>query len=779
MTRLVRGAWSRRGALTTLVLMTAVVVGGAVGVLGFAAAAGTSRLLAAPLLLLGAVAVPSIGAELAAARREEIGLARLRGIHGARLWRFLLLEPLGAIVVGTALGVLLGAVVTVASTSWWLGDAAEPLDRTAVLTALGTALGGLVIVVVSSVAALREPLAVQVATRQRPRRATTVAVFLSVLVIVGAGVAAYRSRAGTTDDPDTLVLLGPALVGLALGQVAIWLLRLGARIATGTTGGRGIAPFLATRRLARADDLVTPLRLVVAAAVVATLATTGAAAVDDWTDTESRIAAAGPTVVPVDGGARGALALTRELDPQGEHLMATAVVPNLDRLAERRAYVDAGRFASVVGDFYDDTPVADAARSVPDLAADLPDLALRGDTLTVDARVLEKGSGSTRALGLEVVYVGNDDSRQSATLALPLGSEGATATRTVRLRGCADGCELAGMSVRRIYREGTNVFNLDPEPYVVLLERVVVGDRDLTDVTWKPDEGSISANENNRFFDDLVDPLRRISANRPDGLEVAPLPEGPTTLVLTASEVPVRLLSADLEDPVPLDLGSDERRAEPLGSYAALPLVGSVGVLTDLTASSVASRPTVPSAQSGVVVAADTPDELLDRLVAATGTDPRSLDDLRDEIGTTAGADQAHAYVLMAGACVLVALLALAAGVARHLRSYRHDVAALRVLGVGVATARRAGRAELASLAVLVLLTVAVGGWVAVELLLGGLPLVTPPPAAQLLDTSPRTLALVVPAVLAAVAVLAVGGRARVVRDATTRPSLLRDEERR
>lgn len=779
MTRLVRGAWSRRGALTTLVLMTAVVVGGAVGVLGFAAAAGTSRLLAAPLLLLGAVAVPSIGAELAAARREEIGLARLRGIQGARLWRFLLLEPLGAIVVGTALGVLLGAVVTVASTSWWLGDAADPLDRAAVLTALGTALGGLVIVVVSCVAALREPLAVQVATRQRPRRATTVAVFLSVLVIVGAGVAAYRSRAGTTDDTDTLVLLGPALVGLALGQAAIWLLRLGARIATGTTGGRGIAPFLATRRLARADDLVTPLRLVVAAAVVATLATTGAAAVDDWTDTESRIAAAGPTVVPVDGGARGALALTRELDPQGEHLMATAVVPNLDRLAERRAYVDAGRFASVVGDFYDDTPVADAARSVPDLAADLPDLALRGDTLTVDARVLEKGSGSTRALGLEVVYVGNDDSRQSATLALPLGSEGATATRTVRLRGCADGCELAGMSVRRIYREGTNVFNLDPEPYVVLLERVVVGDRDLTDVTWKPDEGSISANENNRFFDDLVDPLRRITANRPDGLEVAPLPEGPTTLVLTASEVPVRLLSADLEDPVPLDLGSDERRAEPLGSYAALPLVGSVGVLTDLTASSVASRPTVPSAQSGVVVAADTPDELLDRLVAATGTDPRSLDDLRDEIGTTAGADQAHAYVLMAGACVLVALLALAAGVARHLRSYRHDVAALRVLGVGVATARRAGRAELASLAVLVLLTVAVGGWVAVELLLGGLPLVTPPPAAQLLDTSPRTLALVVPAVLAAVAVLAVGGRARVVRDATTRPSLLRDEERR
>jgi hypothetical protein len=67
----------------------------------------------------------------------------------------------------------------------------------------------------------------------------------------------------------------------------------------------------------------------------------------------------------------------------------------------------------------------------------------------------------------------------------------------------------------------------------------------------------------------------------------------------------------------------------------------------------------------------------------------------------------------------------------------------------------------------------------AVELLLGGLPLLTPPPAARPLDTSPRALSLALPAVLAALAVLVVGGRARVVRDATTRPALLRDEERR
>ena len=71
MSRVLRGVWSRRGALTALVLMSVVVVGGAVTVLQFAEAADTSRWLTAPLLLIGAVAVPSIGAELAVARRAE------------------------------------------------------------------------------------------------------------------------------------------------------------------------------------------------------------------------------------------------------------------------------------------------------------------------------------------------------------------------------------------------------------------------------------------------------------------------------------------------------------------------------------------------------------------------------------------------------------------------------------------------------------------------------------------------------------------------------------
>ncbi len=365
--------------------MTVVVVGGAVTVLQFAGAAGTSRWLTAPLLLLGAVAVPSIGAELAVARREEIGLARLRGIHGLRLWRFLLVEPLLAIAVGTILGLAVGAVGTVLATRTWLTETADALQQPALVAAAAIAGAALVIVALSAAAALREPLAVQVSTRRRPRRATTLAIFLSVLVLVGAGVAAYRSRSAS-NEPDLVVLLGPALVGLALGQAAIWVIRIAARGLTPATERRGLGAFLAARRLARADDLVTPVRLVVAAAVVGALALSGAVSVSGWTRDQARVEVPGTrAIAATDLGAMGALALTEKVDPEGEHLIATAIVRNEERLGERRAYVDAGRWDAVVGGFYDDTPARAASDAVDRLATDAAPLQVRGDRLTVAA----------------------------------------------------------------------------------------------------------------------------------------------------------------------------------------------------------------------------------------------------------------------------------------------------------------------------------------------------------------------------------------------------------
>ena len=200
-------------------------------------------------------------------------------------------------------------------------------------------------------------------------------------------------------------------------------------------------------------------------------------------------------------------------------------------------------------------------------------------------------------------------------------------------------------------------------------------------------------------------------------------------------------------------------------------------MLSDLRTAAVGSGPTVPSAVVSIVAAEGTPQTLLDQVEEATGSSWQSLDDVRTSLGQAHGGAQARAYALTALACALVALLALGAGVARHLRDYRRDVASLRVLGIGLGTARRAGRAEIVTLTVLVAGAAVAGGWLAVTLLLGGLPLLSLPIAALPLDTTAQAWPLLVPAALAAAAVVVVGGRARAVRSTTTRPSLLREEE--
>ncbi|GAB3016139.1 hypothetical protein GCM10011376_04640 [Nocardioides flavus (ex Wang et al. 2016)] len=790
MSRVLRGAWSRRGALTTLVLMTAVVVGGAVTVLQFAEAAGTSPWLTAPLLLLGAVAVPSIGAELAVARREEVGLARLRGIHGTRLWRFLLVEPALAIVVGTLLGLALGAAGTVLATGTWLDEAAPALGRPALLASGIIAGAGLVIVGLSAGAALREPLAVQVSARRRPRRATTLAAFLSVLVLVGAGVAAYRSRSAD-GEPDLVVLLGPALVGLALGQVAIWVVRLAARGLTPVTERRGLGAFLATRRLARADDLVTPMRLVVAAAVVGALALSGAVAVGQWTEEQAAVEVPGARTIDATAlGAVGAVDLTEQVDPQGRHLLATAIVRNESRLAERRAYVDAARWDTVVGDFYDDTAARAASDAVGRLDTGLAPVQVTGDRVELTISGLEvpgvrtfRGRDESFRVGggrveLTLGFVGADNSSGAATVDLDVPADGRSVSRSVRVRACAAGCVVTGLSVARA---GDGVF--DASDFVVLVEELAVGDDDLLAEAWRADPASVQAAVDNRFIRSY-EPPEVVAVNRPDGLQLALLPAVPLELGpdLGPTEVPVLVADGGSdggsdEAPQALDLGGDDRATEVLGVARSMPLVGTVGTLADIRTSAVGSGPTVPAAEVQVVAAPGTPRSVLDEVAAATGTEWRTRQAVRESLGDRFGGAQSVAYALTALACALVALLALGAGVARHLRDYRRDVASLRVLGISTGTARRAGRAELVSLTVLVVASVVAGGWLAVTLLLDGLPLLSIPVAGLDLDTAPHAWALALPALLGAAAVVLVGGRARAVRAATTRPSLLREEE--
>ena len=459
MTRATRGARSRRGTLLTLVAMTAVVTAGVVTVLGFADvlrdwSAGSggdedevisiSRWLALPLLVIGGVAVPAVGHELSIARREEVGLARLRGVHGVRMVVFLLAEPLLAVVTGAVAGLALGIAGTWLTARWWLSEAGVGASRrTRWLRPGWCSSSPWRAVSVGMLAASREPLSdqVSIAATVASRRAAS-SLFGSVLVLAAAGLAVYRS--GREGDPDLLVLAGPALVGLAAGQLTVWLLRGVAGLAQARTSGSALPAFLATRRVGRGADR---------GHVAAPARRRGRRRHPGGDRRRGRVRR-GPTTPPaspaarryrvdVDPAAQEASAIAEELDPQSRWL-APAVLVADDSPTRRRAFVDTSRFEQIVGDFYAGTPAADVTDDLADLRTE-PRPAAVGDRITVaadafPARVPGTGPQAVGALELALEYVTVTGSPGTAILRLLGSDEGGQVSASQDVEECQEGC---------------------------------------------------------------------------------------------------------------------------------------------------------------------------------------------------------------------------------------------------------------------------------------------------------------------------------------------------
>jgi predicted lysophospholipase L1 biosynthesis ABC-type transport system permease subunit len=130
----------------------------------------------------------------------------------------------------------------------------------------------------------------------------------------------------------------------------------------------------------------------------------------------------------------------------------------------------------------------------------------------------------------------------------------------------------------------------------------------------------------------------------------------------------------------------------------------------------------------------------------------------------------------MAGFCVLVALLVLASAVARQRVVHRHEVAALRALGVEFSQARQSGRWEIGALGFGAVVATVVGGIAGVVLLLRNLALVRVPAHSVQLDVGVAVLPIAASALAAAALVVLVGGRGRSARPGQTRPALLRED---
>lgn len=757
MIRTLRGAWSRRGTLLPLFWLTVVVVTGAVTVVGFARSAGTSPMLAVPLLVLGAVAVPATGRELAAARRGEIAIARLRGLQGGELATLLAVEPLLVLLAGGLVGLVLGSVGSWLAGAAWAEPALLP-GLPAVLAGLGIVVVGLLAVLLGMAGALREPLSEQVSPASRPRPVSLGAVFADVLVLVAAVVAVYRSSVVPGDDVDVLVLAGPALVGLAVGQVVVWLIKLTARAAVGRTAEGSLAGFLGVRRLARVADAAAPVRVLVAAAVVAALALTGATQVDDWTDDTARLRSGAPLQVTVDTDAPGALALTRDLDPDGRWLMAAVLVEGEGSVPARRAFLDTARYDAVIGDFYAGTPAADVARHVADLGGGDGSIAT-GDTVTATVQGVSRRDRGLIRPRVAVAYVDGHGSPQRAVIELAIARDGAAATGTAPLEGCEGGCVISSITLARTAGDTTL-------PWV--LSALDFGGVDGLAREWKtaPSNGFGEAVTPAVVDEGLLAPAshRALVAEALSG-------GGPRTPVLATDSAVWPEGRPQLDS-----TGGDERPADVLDRLPGLPLVEADGLLADLPRSVAGAPPTVPAAQVMVLARSDTPAAVLSRLVDRAGHRPHTLAQADETTADQTGAAQARVYSLMAVFCLVAALLVLMAAVARRRQAWVREVAALRVIGVPVSALRGSARVEVLWLAVASVLATLAGALLAVELLLGHLALVSVPLHAVPLHTGialwPVLLALVVVTGI----VLAVTGRGRTLQLDRTRPAILREE---
>ena len=758
MNRTLRGAWARRGTLLPLLLLTAAVVAGVVAVIGLTGGSTTSSAVAVPLLALGLVAVPTTGRQLAAIRRHEIAVARLRGITGGQLAVTLAVEPLLVLVLGSALGVVCGALIAQIAAALWVG-AELTLGVTVLPAVVVIVVVGLAAILVGMAGALREPLADQVSVAERPRPASTAALFGSVLLLVAAVVATYRSSVADVQDPGWVVLAGPALVGLALGQVTVWLVRLVAAAGVRWTRGSSLPIFLATRRLARTADVASPIRLVVAATVVAGISLTGAQQVGQWADDTARMRVGAPYRISLaDADVEDALSLTRDLDPDGKWLMAATLVPDEGSVPERRAFLDLARYDAVVGDFFADTPASGLGRRIADLVPSYARQVATGDTVTASVRGVSGRLRGDLRPRIEVIYDGPDDD-SAVRLTLDIPADGTTDAGEVPLRDCAGGCLVKAIVLRRSPGDVRR-------PYV--LTRLEFGGVDVLARPWRSTGRSpFGGGPGPVEVDDGL-----MMAATPAEQEAVSDPARRRTPILATDTATWPEGRPQLDSP-----GGDERPANVVEQLPALPLVEADGVLADLRLAAAGAPPTVPAAEVMVLAAADTPEDVLAAVAESPGAGrPQSLTDVEDSTTRETGAVRANLYALVAGFCLLVALLVLASAISRRRAVHRREVAALRVLGVGPDQARRSGGWEVGVLGLGAVVATVLGGISGVVLLLRNLALVDVPAHSLPLEVGVTLLPIAGAALVAALLVGLVGGRGRSTRPEQARPSLLREE---
>ncbi|MDG4764295.1 hypothetical protein O7632_09280 [Solwaraspora sp. WMMD406] len=649
---------------------------------------------AVPLVVLCLFVIFMAVAAGTAARRTELGLLALRGTPQRARWGLVAGEPAAAIALGAPVGYLLGSVFVgiLAGLRLEEGRFAPVTSGTAVLAACAAFVGALLAGLLAQRRELASPV-VDLLRRVPPRTRLWASLLVEAVMLALTVVAVAQLRIFDSELVG-LSLLVPGLIGVTVALVA-------ARLVAPLTGRLGAAA-LRRGRLAAALGLLhlarQPAGQRLFALLTVTVAVTGYAAVAFDVAEQSRSARAEVqvgaarvvTVLPVDAGTL--LTAVRSVDPDGGYAMAVgrsgadastgAYLPVL--LADTAALAATARWRPEFGPA-GAAEVADLLRT----PADAP-IAVDGTELVVELIV-----GAPRRIEAGTPL---RDVRFTVHLRSPSGRlVAASVTASAGERGyplavdCADGCQLAGFSVRPERPGGGPATAPDEGPAPV--------DPDVT-VTGLAVDGTR-----------LLDPATLRDETRWRGQSDAPVEVDPSGLrVPTADVADPWIVPTDTPFPLPalitqvddrpqglqrtttirLDTGVpvESVTEEPVG---VLPAVGTGGLLVDLeyAVRAVPENTLLDAAQ--VWLSPDAPADVAERLDAAglTVTGEVTPEQVRQRLDRTAPALAIWFHLLAAALAVVLACagIVLLAVVERRRRG--EDLAALVVQGLPARTAAR------------------------------------------------------------------------------------------
>jgi hypothetical protein len=649
-----------------------------------------------PLIVLALLLLFVLVASAAEVRRQEVALAKLRGFSTGKVVRFAVAEPaavlLFTIPVGIALAVLLER--TVART--WLGSTPFVVTPQAVVSAVVVAAAALLAAFVAVLGVVREPLASSLTSVSR-RRSTSRWGLLAQGALVMLSVAAVVQivTSDATRSSSFVELLAPLFVALGASVLAMLLIGLVARGWLHRTSTRGgLSPFLASRRLVRRQDLVQLVLPLLLATAMATFAASAWKVADDWRVSTAAATIGAPTVYFTDTSPSRLQWVTQEVDPEGRYL--AAAVPPSPRTIDggRVALVDASRFARIAAwDPQWGTTGAQEVQGWLTPQAGAGPITFSGSHVRVEVTGISLVGDLNLPLQLWLRYVPSSTGEERLAQLGNLPQKG-----SVTIDGFVSECE-EGCALQQLFIAGSSssVANSSGRLTVASIraDGDDPGDWRLDDATaWRPARPFGESGQSPVNIDAGARGLELRMSGEPAvvRLTTTDLPASPPVVATDATDLDA-VEGEQLETVDGASLLGARTPMQLTGRAKALPLVGSNGGLSDLTAAlreygDQASEVTLTE----LLVAADTPGSVLTEVrengVVLTDrrTESAELDLLRSDAFSLGW----RVFLLVGVLTLVLAFLGVLALAVVQLRWRSYEVAALRVVGVRRRDLRRA-----------------------------------------------------------------------------------------